>query len=100
MFEIILVSILVVVLLCALFLLHRNNWVYKQKGVHGKTVYNYRVELIKAGKWKTYHQDSYDDLSNSIMGYDSMVYRFWLWKFLDNFIIDKKRAQKLYHREF
>ena len=60
----------------SLYMMYRNNLVYKSRRRIGEKIYKYNYELIKKGTYKT---DSIDySNSDRIYSYHTMMWKFWI----------------------
>lgn len=68
------------VLICAtlvfcVFMMVRNQWVYRQRQRLINEFYDERRAQLKKGLWPSSNEE-WDD---HYLSYDEMLYRFWIW---------------------
>ena len=82
--------IIIGALVLCIYMLIRNQWVYKHRIKWNDSVYNYRGCLISGKDNEALDKYSYSELMESISSYNKMFLMFWEWR-LSRFIEDQNK---------
>ena len=64
-----------------IYILIRNEWVYKIQSAWNVCVYRCGINLLDNENYDDYERYTYDELHAAIVSYNEMLYRqFWKWK--------------------
>lgn len=92
-----LLTFLITMMLCVVYMLIRNNWVYKRRVKWNEMVYKYHENLISQNV--RFNPNSYHEIYNAINSYNEMLYRFWRWD-LSYFIKDQEKFDLIINNQY
>ncbi len=82
--------IIIGTLVLCIYMLIRNQWVYKHRIKWNYSVYNYRGYLMGGKDNEALDKYSYSELMDAVSSYDKMLLIFWEWR-LSKFVEDQNK---------
>lgn len=82
----------IVILVFCIFMLFRNDWVFKLQLAHNTMVFE--LMLNKIGNRSRYSPGAYNEYYNCIWDYRRMLYHFWIWD-LRKMVCDREKFDEL-----
>ncbi len=79
----------IVVMLFFIYMIFRIKWTAKNRHDWNNKVYGYRKNLINKSDFETFDKFSYDEMLESLAGFNEMQWRFWCWE-INKFVKDRE----------